>query len=477
MTVNYFIKCPICGKITRMRSPAGYVYSTPVRIHSGSCRTLLTGNFISDYKHSKAYFKPDNCEEVFDVKYAYDYIGEASGEMICNKIRSNRTGGLEYVESPVFEFMNSFSLEDMENFINYASYLSNLNYDWNNERIKYDLFLNGNYELIKKKYHNIALTFGYSLENEFDCVRFIYFSFFRDLCGIYNNDKIEKLLIDINYRFSHINKNKLLEFINELNTSNRLLNAQNAIFKILFNFVDIAPNIIPAIGVCNYYDRNSIDKEQMGISTCTFDDISNFYQRTYETLVEYSDIVVALDNVLYRNDYKEWKDDNPISEFIKKEKGNRIKHINNIEFFEEKFNMKPNANRLRNAIGHNEYEFDGVLQEIKFKKSKNSNEIEKMYLIDVSMECIDLIRSTLVLSFCIYEIIRYSNPSLVNSLLPKFFYKGTSSQSRCPCGSNIKYNKCCKNKLRDINYSYNLYPNVAQCVMDVNKSLKHSINK
>ena len=84
MTVNYFIKCPTCNTITRMRTPAGYIYKTPVRIHCGKCNTLLTGEFVSDNEKEKAYYTPNNCEEV--KPQAFDYFGEASGEMICNKI-------------------------------------------------------------------------------------------------------------------------------------------------------------------------------------------------------------------------------------------------------------------------------------------------------------------------------------------------------------------------------------------------------
>lgn len=53
MTVNYFIKCPTCNTITRMRTPAGYIYKTPVRIHCGKCNTLLTGEFVSDNEKEK----------------------------------------------------------------------------------------------------------------------------------------------------------------------------------------------------------------------------------------------------------------------------------------------------------------------------------------------------------------------------------------------------------------------------------------
>lgn len=77
MTVNYFIKCPTCNTITRMRTPAGYIYKTPVRIHCGKCNTLLTGEFVSDNEKEKAYYTPNNCEEV--KPQAFDYFGEASG--------------------------------------------------------------------------------------------------------------------------------------------------------------------------------------------------------------------------------------------------------------------------------------------------------------------------------------------------------------------------------------------------------------
>ena len=48
MTHNYFVKCPICGTITRMRTPVGYIYKTPVRYHCAECDSLLTDELITD---------------------------------------------------------------------------------------------------------------------------------------------------------------------------------------------------------------------------------------------------------------------------------------------------------------------------------------------------------------------------------------------------------------------------------------------
>ena len=83
MTHNYFLKCPICDTITRMRTPVGYITKTPVRIHCGECNTLMTGEFLVDNDKVRFEYVPINCEEVFetDVDH-FDFFGEASGEML-----------------------------------------------------------------------------------------------------------------------------------------------------------------------------------------------------------------------------------------------------------------------------------------------------------------------------------------------------------------------------------------------------------
>lgn len=64
MTQNYFVRCPICGTTTRMRTPIGYIYKTPVRFHCGGCGSLLTGEFIVDNEKAIVKYIPINCEEV-----------------------------------------------------------------------------------------------------------------------------------------------------------------------------------------------------------------------------------------------------------------------------------------------------------------------------------------------------------------------------------------------------------------------------
>lgn len=82
MTVNYYIKCPTCNTITHMRTPAGYIYKTPVRIHCGKCNTLLTGEFVSDNEKEKAYY---NMNPGWDTEDAIEHAGNAEwGYSCCN---------------------------------------------------------------------------------------------------------------------------------------------------------------------------------------------------------------------------------------------------------------------------------------------------------------------------------------------------------------------------------------------------------
>ena len=112
MTVNYFLKCPVCGAVTHMRSPAGYISRTPVRVHCGKCTTLMTGEFICNESSCTCTFNPINCESVRCTQA--DFYGEASGELPVHKIcpQKENLAGLPPFLSPAMLFMNLIDIED-----------------------------------------------------------------------------------------------------------------------------------------------------------------------------------------------------------------------------------------------------------------------------------------------------------------------------------------------------------------------------
>jgi len=143
-------------RLTRMRTPVGYIYKTPVRFHCGECDSLLTGEFITDNEKVTVKYVPLNCEEV-DPQDC-EYFGEASGEMLCSKINAFHATGPDIMQlphgrvSPVFDFMNSIPEDDRIRFINYACYSNKMAYSWDTHKIKYDLFLKGKQALLEKNY-------------------------------------------------------------------------------------------------------------------------------------------------------------------------------------------------------------------------------------------------------------------------------------------------------------------------------------
>ncbi len=460
MTVNYFIKCPVCETVTRMRTPAGYIYNTPVRIHCGNCNTLLTGEFISDNEDRRAYYVPGNCKEVLPQNY--EYYGEASGEILCKKIEL-LPGTKEDLSnppslSPVFGFFEAMSLDDKNNFINYACFASDLIKRWDSKQIKYNLFLNGKMDLIRDKYEMDAKRLGYNLSSDFEIMRYVYYSFFFDCGGIFKKKEIKRTLLEINDHFRHLNTQALKEYINFLDEKNRIVTIQAKLFEIMFSFIKIVKNLIPAICANLYDDPTTIDKETLGLTTCSFEDIKSFYQDTYENLAECCDLVVGLDNIENRDAFNLFTNKFDMDKFSKQSKGNRIKHLGSEEFFAKTFNISSDSNEMRNAIGHNDYNYKGIQQTIEYTV-QTTGENKTSYLLDVAIESVKLMQSAYILMFFLYETQRYKQRVDRESIvMHPALYAKTKNQAHCPCGSGRKYKDCCKSEVGEKNRPLE-YPN------------------
>lgn len=457
MTHNYFVKCPVCDTITRMRTPVGYILKIPVRFHCGGCDTLLTGEFVVDDKKKTAKYVPLNCTEV-DPQDC-DYFGEASGEMLCNKIVPFHARGDEIYQfpmgraSPVFDFMTSIPEEDRIRFINYACYGSTLADGWDKNRIKYDLFLKGKSELLIKNYAKEIEHLRCQPDTELGLLQFGYRSLFYDLGGLFKRSDLAKMLKDLNYHFSHMNQDALMLYLTEMRASDRLHTVQEKLFHTMYDFWGVVSNLMPAIGLLFYRNHDGIDKSVQGITTCSFEDIKEFYQNTYESLIDCCDVIVGLDNIENRGDCNAFTTNLDLSKFRNQSKGNRVKFLNPSEYFTGVFNLPVASSSLRNAIGHSDYEYDGTKQEIRYKEKTGSSVVLTSYLVDVAMECCNMMRSAYVLAFAVYELSRYElraddAPMPMHPML----YNRVKSQSRCPCGSGKKYKNCCK-PLTDSHYA------------------------
>ena len=446
MTFNYFIQCPVCNTVTRMRSPAGYIYRTPVRVHCGKCNTLLTGYFISDNDNGKTYFEPKNCKEVSSMPY--DYYGEASGELLCKKITYLPDEGLTIPPfiSPAMSFLMSIENEERDSFIDFATHLSYLSESWDEKRIPFDLIINNSIEYLKDNYRTTAENEGYDLDSANGILCYYYYLYFCSIGGVFTKKSLVSNLRKINYEINHLNKLSLLDFISYLQGEDRLFQAQKRMFEIMDSFIGISSYVTPAIGAMRYKEPGLIDKQTLGISTCSFNDIKAFYQNAYEILADFCDIIIGLDNTKYRSQYESFTVNLNMEEYRKQSKGNRIKRLSQSECFSSIFSLRDDSNELRNAIGHSDTKYNGVTQIIEYRpNSQNPSVIRSTYLLDVAMQCVELMRSSIMLSMVVYKLLFLA--SRVNNTpcqMHPIFYSGIKGYSRCPCGSGVPYRQCCK---------------------------------
>ena len=446
MTFNYFIQCPVCDTVTRMRSPGGYIYKTPVRIHCGKCNTLLTGSFISDSDNGKTYYSPDNCREV--TPRHYDYYGEASGEVLCRKITYLPDEGLTIPStiSPAMAFLMSIDLEERDDFINYACHLTALDNNWDKERILFDLYRKGKDALLKDRYSHVAVSRGYNLDNKVSILCYVYYCYFSVVGGVFTKRELTKKLQALNYEINHIDRTELFSFMTYLQKEDRLQKAQEKMFDAMNSFVGISSYLVPALGAMRYREPDLIDKSIYGLSTCSFDDIRIFYLDAFEDLSDFCDIILGLNNIKYRNHYNSFGTKLNMEKLMGQKKGNRVKLLSTRECFSSLFALRDDSNELRNAIGHKNANYEGIEQTIEYIPNiQKPSDVKNAYLLDVAIQCIELMQSSVMLSMIIYKLLflLYRDNNTTAQLHP-IFYTGVKSSSRCPCGSGLPYRRCCK---------------------------------
>ena len=445
MTVNYFIKCPICGTITRMRTPAGYIYKQPVHIHCGKCNTLLSGEFICDNDNVKAYFVPVNCSAIDDT-LNYEYEGQTSGELLSQKItfvEEKERDKMPHTLSPVMEVLFQINQESLSKYIGYAKKIENLKAKWARERISFDLFFDGKYNLIIQNYAATALNNGYSLKDEYDVARYIHYSWFNYANGIFQPNVLNRYLREINYVFFHLDKEEVGKFCGYYFCEKSVFSIEKKLFKTFDDFLKISLNLLPVIST-QYYNNPYVEDEKKGLSTCTFEDVKTFYLDSYELLADLSIVIKALDNIKYRGNYDAFPGVLNFEKLTKLSNASKVNVLDKTEFFANIFNLNDSANKLRNAIGHNDYEYNGFTQIIKYYPDKTrSNIIYEASLFSVAKACVEQMESAVILAFLFFELYRTMETDKYLPLHP-LFYSKTGSNNHCPCGSGKKYKKCCR---------------------------------
>lgn len=395
MTHNIFVKCDVCGSIIDFKWQVGYLPKSVFRANCGRCKTLIEGIlYISE--DSKISYEIKNAEEIIsksDVNC--DYVIPISGEILTEKMKKSQE---MYTPGP---FINIVGLVGIEKFVKFNQrYLNGiskikslkdicdrLDNLYTNKEYKYMIkLLNDDFKIKIKKNNETKI-----IESKYNIDFSYYKSFVDEKKYLLLKEKIFSKYKEI----KHSNRNEYKRML--MNLKNEIDKSEKKLREILNLFVEKYNCFIPVL-LLEYVDSSIYDEvcKNYAITTVDFDDIRNMYLRIYEVVIFASSIIVGLNDIIYRGDYEIINDSinnkNRIEDYWKMSKGNKLKYL----ALDEVFNIIiPKFEKdIRNAIGHEDIEYDVFNQELKYDGGK-------MYLIEYVFNIWDCY----VNCFLLYELI------------------------------------------------------------------------
>lgn len=224
---------------------------------------------------------------------------------------------------------------------------------------------------------------------------------------------------------------------------------QDLIYKAYDDFVKIYQRLIPALAM-QYCKEDAFDLEVEGSTTSSFDSVKQFYLDVYEVLGNLLVIPVALNNIKYRADVNSMnpleKNVSSLEDFIKLTKASRYHFCLDTEVYTDFLDVVVNA-KLRNAIGHNDVEYDAVSQVITYiPNPKDRTKKKTEYLLEFENEAVHMFQALLGVSEYLYRLRELS--LMYDGKIPLMVQeranwpKKIGRNDPCPCGSGKKYKFC-----------------------------------
>lgn len=169
MVYNSYIKCQVCGSVTRVRLQIGYLKQHPIVITCGKCRTSLLGTVYIGQDNPSLHYEFDNADivnEMVDV----NYVVECSGEFPVKK-QHVEDASIIFDLSPYIR--NISKIKGNSSFEKFSKAISQLNAaasKWKSYKWILDLFENKSEFLaqeIKKEFQGEF----FSCNNEYEILR------------------------------------------------------------------------------------------------------------------------------------------------------------------------------------------------------------------------------------------------------------------------------------------------------------------
>lgn len=446
MVFNTFIKCQVCGSITRIRLQVGWQEEHPIVVACGKCGTSLSGNVEIGQDEPGLKFSFYNADEVLDEEA--DYMVECSGEFPTVK-----QGSAEELEglviTPFIRYMACMKSDDSyKQFSKAVSQLNATKRKWKQYQRIINLFKNNSEYLVQEIQKEFSGQY-FQCRDELEILRAVHMI---EVHGFYSALR-KDILDDLSFSAGILKMDsaQIKSFIDFLNSHEgfHLEELQELTYKVYDEFIKVYQRLIPALAI-QYCKDGSFDFEHEGSTTSSFDSIKQFYLDVYEALGNLMIIPVALNNIKYRSDINAMnpieKNVNSLEDYIKLTKASRYHFCLDSEVYTGFLKIQVNA-KLRNAIGHNDVEYNSVDQLITYiPNPKDRTKKRTEYLLEFENEAMRMFQGILGISEYLYRLreleLMYDGkiPLMVQERAN--WPKKIGRNEQCPCGSGKKYKFC-----------------------------------
>ena len=403
MVYNTYIKCQVCGSITRIRLQIGYLEEHPIEVTCGKCGTSLSGRVMIRQDRAALKFIFDNADIVEDENA--DYMVECSGEFPTRKQETQSKSPFPDF-SPFMRFVAFTKPDRYEQFVRDIRILNSTDKNWKTYKKVFTLFQNHSEYLIQEIQKILPKQY-FNCGNDIEILRAIHMIEIKGFYVSLRKDILEDSSISNGIlKLDSEQMRGLIEFLNS-HDGYHLENLQALVYKIYDAFMSVYQRLIPTIAI-QYYNDSTIDYDFFGSATSSYNSIKQFYLDVYEALGTLMVIPVALNNIKYRADINAMKSIDvkatSLEKYIGITKASRLHYCVDDEiytkFLKTSFNVK-----LRNAIGHNDVEYDPIKQLITYYPNPQKREkSETEYLLQFENEAIQMFRGILGISEYIYRL-------------------------------------------------------------------------
>lgn len=447
MVYNSFIKCDVCGAVTRIRLQVGWLPKHPIEVACGKCGITLSGEVEIDQNNVCLYFHFQNASILSEIVSGSDYVVECSGEFPSIKQVPEDDGALDII-TPFFRNLRRFENQDcFEEFCENIKSLRLTSDRWPQYERIFALYRNGNTEYFMKEISKV-LPSEYSLcRNGVEMLRAIHLMEVYCFISPLRKDVIQNA--KLSHEIMTLDLNQLQGLISYLNNHDgySLQELQDTIFSTYTAFTRIYGALLPTYA--GQYFKDGINYMIEGSTTSSYESVKEFYIDTYETLGNLLVIPVALNNIKYRGDYNSLDPSvdkgGTLDDFIGKTKANRFRFCTSNEKYTDLLKTIINP-KLRNAIGHKDVKYNSITQEIVYVPNpKDRSKKFSEYLLEFENEEMHLFQAVLVISEYLYQLMKLE---LIQKASFTKLYLSVKKQKigrnvPCPCGSGKKYKQCC----------------------------------